>query len=127
MAVDSLGTDHPLPFSEREEEEDRRGDRDPHQWSWLPLYTAIAVLAYLLTSTVEPVPEISFPFFLQHMLYAGEVSVFLTCDLLVTSDLHQVHHLVVNSQRDRVFVYLHSGAIINGWEVRLCYFTQCHV
>lgn len=69
----TLGTDRPLPFSERGEEEGGKGDRDPHQWSWLPLYTAIAVLAYLLTSTVEPVPEISFPFFLQHMLYAGEV------------------------------------------------------
>ena len=29
----------------------------------------------------------------------------------------QVHHLVVNSQRDRVYVYLHNGAIINGREV----------
>lgn len=64
---------HPLPFPEGGGEEGR-GDRDPHQWSWLPLYTAIAVLAYLLTSTVEPVPEISFPFFLQHMLHAGEVN-----------------------------------------------------
>ena len=26
---------------------------------------------------------------------------------------------MVNSQRDRVFVHLHSGAIINGWEVCL--------
>lgn len=77
MALGSLGTDHPLPFSEREEE-DGKGNRDPHQWSWLPLYTAIAVLAYLLTSNVEPVPEISFPFFLQHMLYAGEVRVSCT-------------------------------------------------
>ncbi|CAI8034744.1 Paraplegin [Geodia barretti] len=93
---------HPLPFPEEERGgEGGRGSRDPHQWSWLPLYTAVAVLAYLLTSSVEPVPEISFPFFLQHMLYAGEV-----------------HHLVVNSQRDRVFVHLHSGAVVNGWEVR---------
>lgn len=29
----------------------------------------------------------------------------------------QVHHLVVSPQRDRVFVHLHSGAIINGREV----------
>lgn len=51
--------------------------------------------------------------------------------LLVTSDLPQVHHLVVNSQRDRVFVYLHSGAIINGWEVRVMMFLTmpcgCHM
>lgn len=114
---------HPLPFSEKGEEEDGKGDRDPQQWSWLPLYTAIAVLAYLLTSTVEPVPEISFPFFLQHMLYAGEVRVLVTLGPPLTSDLYQVHHLVVNSQRDRVFVYLHSGAIINGWEVRV---ISCH-
>lgn len=69
-----LATGHPLPFPDEERGEGNRGNRDPHQWSWLPLYTAVAVLAYLLTSSVEPVPEISFPFFLQHMLYAGEVS-----------------------------------------------------
>lgn len=63
-------SDHPLPFPE----EGGSGKDPQEQWSWLPLYTAIAVLAYLLLSKVEPVPEISFPFFLQHMLHAGEVS-----------------------------------------------------
>ena len=118
---------HPLPFPEEERGgEGGRGSRDPHQWSWLPLYTAVAVLAYLLTSSVEPVPEISFPFFLQHMLYAGEVltslvhnySLYFSIGQLLSPSC-QVHHLVVNSQRDRVFVHLHSGAVVNGWEVRI--------
>lgn len=89
---------NPLPEEEGEEE----GEQQPHnEWSWLPLYTIIAALAYILTSSAEPVPEISFPFFLQHMLYAGEVQ-----------------RLEVNSTRDRVYVYLHYGALINGREIR---------
>ena len=68
-------TGHPTPQGEEEGEEEReKGERregDPQQWSW-PLYTAIAVLIYLLTS-VKPTLEISFPYFLQHMLCVGEV------------------------------------------------------
>ena len=73
-------TGHPLPFPEEEEGGGQGaggGGKSPQQWSWIPLYTAIAVLAYLLLSKVEPVPEISFPFFLQHMLHAGEVRALL--------------------------------------------------
>ena len=92
----------------------------------------MAVLAYLLTSNAEPVPEISFPFFLQHMLYAGEVGGMVRRGLLnnvlilTSNPPHppQVHHLVVNSERDRVYVYLHSGAIINGREVGT---LTCHM
>ena len=72
-------TGHPTPQGEEEGEGEREEgegrERDPQQWSW-PLYTAIAVLIYLLTS-VKPTLEISFPYFLQHMLCVGEVSVLL--------------------------------------------------
>ena len=111
---------NPLPEEEGEEE----GEQQPHnEWSWLPLYTIIAALAYILTSSAEPVPEISFPFFLQHMLYAGEVctdTVHGVCsgEGTVIHSPFQVQRLEVNSTRDRVYVYLHYGALINGREVQ---------
>jgi len=86
---------HPLPDDDKEDPQ-----QPQNEWSWGPVYAIIAGIIYLLTSSAEPIPEISFPFFLQHMLYAGEVQ-----------------RLEVNSTRDRVYVYLHHGALINGREV----------
>ena len=61
---------NPEPEGDKEDPQQPQND-----FSWLPLYVIIAGLAYLLSSNFDPVPEISFPFFLQHMLYAGEVCV----------------------------------------------------
>lgn len=61
---------HPFPKNDKE-----NSQQPQNQWSWAFIYGVIAGLAYLLTSRTEPIPEISFPFFLQHMLHAGEVGV----------------------------------------------------
>ena len=57
------------PVPEEEEEPERQN----HDWAWLPLFAALTTLAYLWTPKQDPIPEVSFPFFLQHMLYTGEV------------------------------------------------------
>ena len=58
------------PVPEEEEEPERQNHND---WAWLPLFAALTTLAYLWTPKQDPIPEVSFPFFLQHMLYTGEV------------------------------------------------------
>ena len=63
-------TDDPIP--EEDEEPERQNHND---WAWLPLFAALTTLAYLWTPKQDPIPEVSFPFFLQHMLYTGEVHV----------------------------------------------------
>lgn len=86
----------------------------------MPLYAIIAGLAYLLTSAADPVPEVTYPHFLQHMLQAGEVGVASVVGVACASRCHasfQVQRLEVSSAQDRVYVYLHHGAIINGREV----------
>ena len=60
--------DHPVP--DEDEEPERQNDND---WAWLPLFVAITTLVYFWIPKQDPIPEASFPFFLQHMLYAGEV------------------------------------------------------
>jgi hypothetical protein len=58
------------PVPEEDEEPERQNHND---WAWLPLFAALTTLAYLWTPKQDPIPEVSFPFFLQHMLYTGEV------------------------------------------------------
>ena len=58
------------PVPEEEEEPERQNHND---WAWLPLFAALTTLAYLWTPKQDPIPEVSFPFFLQYMLYTGEV------------------------------------------------------
>ena len=55
------------------------------------------------------------------MLCVGEVSALLSlpAHYISTADVGQVHHLEVDSHRNRVYVHLHSGAIINGLEVSI--------
>ena len=60
------------PVPEEDEEPERQNHND---WAWLPLFAALTTLAYLWTPKQDPIPEVSFPFFLQHMLYTGEVHV----------------------------------------------------
>ena len=60
--------DHPVPDEDEEPER-----QDHNDWAWLPLFAALTTLAYLWTPKQDPIPEVSFPFFLQHMLYTGEV------------------------------------------------------
>ena len=64
------------PVPEEDEEPERQNHND---WAWLPLFAALTTLAYLWTPKQDPIPEISFPFFLQHMLYTGEVRTCITC------------------------------------------------
>ena len=59
---------HPVP--EKDDEPEKQNHND---WTWLPLFVALTILAYLRTPKQDPIPEVSFPFFLQHMLYTGEV------------------------------------------------------
>ena len=61
---------HPVPDKDEEPEKQNHND-----WTWLPLFAALTTLAYLWTPKQDPIPEVSFPFFLQHMLYTGEVRV----------------------------------------------------
>ena len=63
---------HPVP-KEDDEEPERQNHND---WAWLPLFAALTTLAYLWTPKQDPIPEVSFPFFLQHMLYTGEVYIY---------------------------------------------------
>ena len=58
------------------------------------------ILLALMSSIQDNVPETSWSIFLRLMLKAGEVE-----------------KLEVSSQRDKVYVYLAKGAIINGREV----------
>ena len=61
---------HPLP--DRDDEPEKQNGND---WTWLNLFAVITMIAYLWTPKHDPIPEVSFPFFLQHMLYTGEVHV----------------------------------------------------
>lgn len=67
-ALMALIAGHPLP--EKDEEPEKQNHSD---WTWLPLLTILTALAYIWTPKQDPIPEVSFPFFLQHMLYTGEV------------------------------------------------------
>ena len=45
-------------------------------WSWAQFLSGALVFAlYYLTSSREIIPEVQFPFFLQHVLYKGEVRI----------------------------------------------------
>ncbi|XP_065915326.1 mitochondrial inner membrane m-AAA protease component paraplegin-like isoform X2 [Dysidea avara] len=64
--------------------------------------TVLAV-CYLAANSEQArgMPEVSLSYFLQHMLYTGEVE-----------------KLGVNKEKTHVYVYLHPGAVINGRKVR---------
>ena len=68
LHIYTIHVDHPVPDEDKEPER-----QDHNDWAWLPLYAALTTLAYLWTPKQDPIPEVSFPFFLQHMLYTGEV------------------------------------------------------
>ena len=64
------------PVPEEEEEPERQNHND---WAWLPLFATLTTLAYLWTPKQDPIPEVSFPFFLQRY----------TCSTL---ERYQNHH-----------------------------------
>ena len=70
MSIFAVHTHVGDPIPKEEEEPERQNHND---WAWLPLFAALTTLAYLWTPKQDPIPEVSFPFFLQHMLYTGEV------------------------------------------------------
>lgn len=88
-----------LYFSERAE---LPGD-DPEKGGTNQLIRLLAVAAFLILSVFagaqENIPETSWPIFLRLMLQTGEVE-----------------RLDVASAQEKVYVYLHNGAIINGRE-----------
>ena len=61
-------TGHPPPDQDEEPEK-----QNQNEWAWLPLLAIFTTLAYTLSPKSDSIPEVSFPFFLQHMLNAGEV------------------------------------------------------
>ena len=77
---------------------------DPEKSPYNQLIRLIAVsliiILTLLAGSQENVPETSWPIFLRLMLQTGEVE-----------------HLNISAQKDKVYVYLTNGAIINGREI----------
>ena len=51
------------------------GNPDPREsWTWSQLLPGILIgILYFLASSPSPIPEISFPYFLQYIVNAGEV------------------------------------------------------
>ncbi|XP_062511013.1 paraplegin-like [Corticium candelabrum] len=68
-------------------------------WQRLLAYILLAAI-FLLYSTGDPVPQVSWSVFRREMLQRGEVA-----------------KLVVNSSKDKCYVYLHHGAIVHEKEI----------
>ncbi|KAL5467699.1 hypothetical protein EMCRGX_G031962 [Ephydatia muelleri] len=93
-----LPNNDPAPGKDSQKQKGEPPEQDS-QISWAQILPGVLVLlAYYMTSNVETL-EVSFPYFLQHMLSTGEVE-----------------RLEVSSSRDRVYIRLHPGAVINGVE-----------
>ena len=56
------------------------------------------MLAYMWTPKQDPIPEVSFPFFLQHMLYTGEVYAYMY--------MHLYEHLI-SLENSTLFFYVY--------------------
>ncbi|XP_065832652.1 mitochondrial inner membrane m-AAA protease component paraplegin-like [Oscarella lobularis] len=90
----STNSNQKQPFGSPERPHDQPG-------SWQQLIPLIVLAAlYLAANSKDPTPDVTWSVFLKEMLLKGEV-----------------RELVVNSSRDRCFVYLHKGAVIYGKEV----------
>jgi len=76
-------------------------DGNPNnQWNQLIPFIILASLYFFSSSPSDPVPETSWQIFYREMLATGEVE-----------------KLDVSSTREKVYVYLHKGAVVNGKEV----------
>ena len=66
----SLSSPHladPLP-------DDKDDPEPPKGWSWMQLIPGVLIgILYYMASDSDPIPSVSFSFFLQHMLLTGEV------------------------------------------------------
>jgi len=96
--------DHVTPDKDDKDDKAELPGDDPDKHSSSQLIRIIAISAFviltLLAGSQENIPETSWPIFLRLMLQTGEVE-----------------KLEVSAKRDRVYVYLANGAIINGREV----------
>lgn len=72
---------------------------NPFSWSRILILGGIVAL-YAFTSSIDPLPEISWSVFYREMLSLGEVV-----------------RVEIAPSQEKVFVYLHSGAIISGREI----------
>ena len=66
----SLSSPHladPLP-------DDKDDPEPPKGWSWMQLIPGVLIgILYYMASDSDPIPSVSFSFFLQHMLFTGQV------------------------------------------------------
>ncbi|CAH3176045.1 unnamed protein product [Porites evermanni] len=102
-----FSTSHQRKDSQGEQRQQGPFDPDPgNQGGWVSIlpWLMLAVF-YFLTAGSDPTPETTWSTFYREMLSTGEVE-----------------HLEVPSSQDRIYVFLHKGAMVGGKEVNLCGF-----
>ena len=101
---------HPFPSSlgHHRPQEDPHNNQPPEQLNWPQLiFGFVAITMYYLLQGSDPIPEVSFPFFLQQMLNTGEVRQTPSACLL-TLALHVQTHVVPQASCNPLYsLHLH--------------------
>lgn len=85
----------------KSKEEESGSDDDPNQGGWVQILPWLILgMFYFLTAGSDPTPETTWSTFYREMLSTGEVD-----------------HMEVPASQDRVYVFLHRGAVVGGKEV----------